>query len=124
MQKWWQRPAKVWQTGELLLACGAAAVADLRAAVFTELGYSCSAGIAHNKILAKLASGMHKPSQQTVIPAAAIPALLNQLPVSKLRQLGGKFGDDLMAALAIKTVGKACLADAYIRCGCWQRKPC
>ena len=116
VQNWWQRPAELWQTGELLLACGAATVADLRAAVADELGYSCSAGIAHNKILAKLASGMHKPSQQTVIPAPAIPALLNELPVSKLRQLGGKFGDELMAALSIKTVGKACLADAYICC--------
>ena len=106
MQNWWQRPAELWQPGELLLACGAAAVADLRAAVASELGYSCSAGIAHNKILAKLASGLHKPSQQTLIPAPAIPALLNELPVSKLRQLGGKFGDELMSALAIKTVGK------------------
>lgn len=29
-------------------------VAELRAAVRSKLGYSCSAGVAHNKILAKL----------------------------------------------------------------------
>ncbi len=46
---WWKRSPEQWQAGELLLACGATAVAELRAAVAAELGYSCSAGIAHNK---------------------------------------------------------------------------
>eukprot|EP00891_Asterochloris_glomerata_P001049 jgi/Astpho2/1049/gw1.00017.35.1_t len=93
--EWWQRPAEAWQPGERLLACGAVAVADLRAAVAAQLGYSCSAGVAHNKILSKLASGLHKPSQQTLVPASAIPELLQDLPIPKLRQLGGKFGEEL-----------------------------
>jgi DNA polymerase eta len=80
-------------------------VADLRDAVRRELGYSCSAGIAHNKILAKLASGMHKPSQQTVVTLDCVPALMVQLPIPKLRQLGGKFGEEIMATLGITTVG-------------------
>ena len=57
------------------------------------------------QILAKLASGMHKPSQQTLVPLAAVQGLLKDLPIPKLRQLGGKFGDELMASLSIKTVG-------------------
>lgn len=44
---WWNRPAEEWGPGERLLACGAAVVAELRAAVREELGYSCSAGGAH-----------------------------------------------------------------------------
>ena len=60
------------------------------------------------QILAKLASGMHKPSQQTLVPMAAVPGLLQDLPIPKLRQLGGKFGDELMASLNIKTVGELC----------------
>ena len=48
---WWQRPPVLWQAVERGLACGATAVADLRAAVAAELGYSCSAGVAHNKVL-------------------------------------------------------------------------
>lgn len=47
---WWERAPEQWHSGELLLACGATAVADLRAAVAAELSYSCSAGIAHNKV--------------------------------------------------------------------------
>ena len=64
-------------------------------------------GVAHNKILAKLASGLHKPAQQTVVTLAAVPGLLQDLPIPKLRQLGGKFGADVMAALSIATVGGA-----------------
>ncbi len=63
------------------------------------------AGVAHNKILAKLASGLHKPAQQTVVPLAAVRALLAPLPIGRLRQLGGKFGEQLMAGLGIATVG-------------------
>jgi nucleotidyltransferase/DNA polymerase involved in DNA repair len=61
--------------------------------VLDQLGFTCSAGIAHSKILAKLGSGLHKPAQQTVMPAAAVEALLRPLPLPKLRQLGGKFGE-------------------------------
>jgi hypothetical protein len=46
--------------------------------------------VAHYKILAKLGSGLHKPAQQTLVPAAAVGALLAPLPIGKLRSLGGK----------------------------------
>ena len=62
-------------------------------------------GVAHNKILAKLGSGLHKPAQQTVVPLAAVAALLAPLPVGRLRQLGGKFGEQLTRDLGIATVG-------------------
>ena len=68
------------------------------------------AGIAHNKILAKLASGMHKPSQQTVVTLDCVSGLMAALPIPKLRQLGGKFGEEVMAALGISTVGPFLLA--------------
>ncbi|KAK9915303.1 hypothetical protein WJX75_007291 [Coccomyxa subellipsoidea] len=105
-EAWWHRPVGAWGPGQRLLACGAAVVAELRAAVRRELGYSCSAGIAHNKILAKLASGMHKPSQQTVVTLDCVPGLMADLPIPKLRQLGGKFGEEIMAALGITSVGE------------------
>lgn len=54
---WWRRPPEAWLPGERLLACAAGVVAELRAAVRQELGYTCSAGVAHTKLLAKLCSG-------------------------------------------------------------------
>ena len=36
--------------------------------MFEFAGFTCSAGIACNKLLAKVASAMNKPNQQTVVP--------------------------------------------------------
>ena len=44
VEAWWHRPPEEWGPGERLLACGAGVLAELRAAVREELGYSCSAG--------------------------------------------------------------------------------
>jgi DNA polymerase eta len=60
----WARPLAIWPADELLLAVAAVVVAELRTAVTAETGYSCSAGVAHNKLLAKLCCGLHKPCQQ------------------------------------------------------------
>ena len=65
--------------------------------------------MAHNKILAKFASGMHKPAQQTIVTLECVPALMATTPIPKLRQLGGKFGEEIMHALQISTVGEAFL---------------
>ncbi|KAF7120174.1 hypothetical protein RHSIM_Rhsim13G0134000 [Rhododendron simsii] len=89
-----------------LLACGAFIVADLRMQVLKETEFTCSAGIAHNKMLAKLASGMNKPAQQTVVPFASVEALLEHLPIKKMKQLGGKLGSSLQIDLGVNTVGE------------------
>ncbi|XP_013681660.1 DNA polymerase eta-like isoform X2 [Brassica napus] len=88
-----------------LLGCGIIIVAELRKQVLKETEFSCSAGIAHNKMLAKLASGMNKPAQQTVVPYAAVQELLSSLPIKKMKQLGGKLGTSLQTDLGIDTVG-------------------
>ncbi|KAK9156179.1 hypothetical protein Sjap_003659 [Stephania japonica] len=88
-----------------LLACGAIIVAELRMQVLRETEFTCSAGIAHNKMLAKLASSMNKPSQQTVVPSSAVKGMLDPLPIKKMKQLGGKLGSSLQSDLGISTVG-------------------
>ncbi|XP_043688856.1 DNA polymerase eta isoform X2 [Telopea speciosissima] len=88
-----------------LLACGAIIVADLRMQVLKETQFTCSAGIAHNKMLAKLASGMNKPAQQTVVPFSSVEGLLASLPIKKMKQLGGKLGNSLQSDLGVNTVG-------------------
>ncbi len=85
-----------WRPGlvrsDSLLWAGMAIAARLRAAVERATGFTCSAGVAHNKLLAKLCSAMHKPNQQTALPAGAVEAVLAATPLRKLRGLGGKLG--------------------------------
>ncbi|CAK9182695.1 unnamed protein product, partial [Ilex paraguariensis] len=88
-----------------LLACGTLIVAELRLLVLKETEFTCSAGIAHNKMLAKLASGMNKPAQQTVVPFSSVKGLLEPLPIKKMKQLGGKLGNSLQLDLGVNTVG-------------------
>lgn len=56
-------------------------------------------------MLAKLASGMNKPAQQTVVPFSSISKLLGTLPIKKMKQLGGKLGTSLQIDLGVNTVG-------------------
>ncbi|XP_031098658.1 DNA polymerase eta isoform X2 [Ipomoea triloba] len=88
-----------------LLACGALIVAELRLQVLNETEFTCSAGIAHNKMLAKLTSGMNKPAQQTVVPSSFVMKFLEPLPIKKMKQLGGKLGTSLQIDLGVNTVG-------------------
>uniref|UniRef100_A0A1B6CUZ6 DNA polymerase eta n=3 Tax=Clastoptera arizonana TaxID=38151 RepID=A0A1B6CUZ6_9HEMI len=83
------------------LATGAAIVEEMRLAVYETTGFRCSAGIAHNKILAKLVCGMHKPNRQSVLPKSSVLELYETLPVKKVRNLGGKLGDDVVDKLGI-----------------------
>lgn len=48
---------------------------------------------------------MHKPAQQTIVPAAAVPALLADLPLTKLRGLGANFGKEVQEKLGVVTAG-------------------
>ncbi|XP_063359777.1 DNA polymerase eta [Cydia amplana] len=87
-----------------MLLVGAAVVSEIRAAVFRETGYTCSAGIAHNKILAKLVCGMNKPNKQSVLPKHTVNILYKTLPVKKVKHLGGKFGLSVCSALKINNM--------------------
>ncbi|GKB49900.1 DNA polymerase eta [Tanacetum coccineum] len=102
VREWLQR--KDADHRDKLLACGAILVAELRLQVLRETEFTCSAGVAHNKMLAKLASGMNKPAQQTIVTSASVKELLETLPVKKMKQLGGKLGSSLQTDLGVNTV--------------------
>ena len=69
-----------------------------------DFGLTCSVGIASNKILAKLASGMQKPDGLTEIKQEEVGALLEDLPVEKLHGVGDKLRVRL-AKMGITTAG-------------------
>ncbi|KAK9451337.1 uncharacterized protein V1518DRAFT_408283 [Limtongia smithiae] len=77
---------------DVVLMLASHIVADLRARVLSELKYTCSAGIATNRVLAKLCSAYKKPNNQTILRTAAVPAFLAGTSLRKLRGLGGKLG--------------------------------
>jgi DNA polymerase eta len=72
-------------------------VRDVRVRVKEELGYTCSGGIARNKMVSKLGSGYKKPNQQTVIRNRAVGHFLGEMKFTKIRMLGGKLGDEVVA---------------------------
>jgi len=80
-----------------LLAMGAEIINDVRATVQAELGYTCSAGIAHTKKLAKMIASMDKPNGQTILPKSYIPTLFQETSFTKMQGFGGKLGELLMA---------------------------
>ncbi|XP_077470309.1 DNA polymerase eta [Stigmatopora argus] len=93
-------------TAELELAVGALIVEEMRAAVEKHTSFQCSAGISHNKVLAKLACGLNKPNRQTVLPLDSVTELFNTLPISKIRNLGGKLGASVTETLQVEFVGE------------------
>ncbi|WAR14562.1 POLH-like protein [Mya arenaria] len=86
------------------LAVGAVIAEEMRAAVFEDTGFRCSAGIAHNKILSKLACGFHKPNKQTILPHSEVQNLFITLPIRKIRSLGGKLGVQVMEHLQVENM--------------------
>lgn len=61
---------------------------EIRASVERELGITVSAGVASNKLLAKIASDWQKPNGLTVVQPKDNDAFSRALPVAKLRGVG------------------------------------
>lgn len=92
---------------ERLLCIGAIISREIRHAIYTKLGYTCSTGVAGNKLLAKLASPLNKPNGQVVVAPRFVTTLLKNLPMRKIRGLGGKLGkqlEDIYASLNTKMI--------------------
>ncbi|XP_040585605.1 DNA polymerase eta isoform X2 [Mesocricetus auratus] len=91
---------------DLQLTVGAVIVEEMRAAIERKTGFQCSAGISHNKVLAKLACGLNKPNRQTLVSHGSVPQLFSQTPVRKVRSLGGKLGASVIETLGVEYMGE------------------
>ena len=69
-----------------------------------ELGFTVNVGVAHNKLLAKMASDFSKPDKVHTLYEEEIPTKMWTLPVSDLCMLGRKTIHKLHA-MGIKTIG-------------------
>ncbi|XP_047138670.1 DNA polymerase eta isoform X2 [Hydra vulgaris] len=79
----------------LKLAIGATIADKMRKEVKEKLGFTCSAGIGQNKMLAKIVAGFHKPDQQTLVLPDNVAEMFQSTKMRKIRSLGGKLGKQL-----------------------------
>jgi DNA polymerase IV len=77
----------------------------------SELGVTCSVGVATSKFIAKLASVHCKPDGLLVIPADGVLDFLHPLPVSALWGVGQQTGQ-VLARLGLRTVADIAQAPA------------
>jgi DNA polymerase IV len=77
---------------------------EIRNQIREETSLGASAGIAPNKMLAKIASDLNKPDGQYEIREQDIPTFMQTLPVGRLWGVGPKFRERL-ATMGIQTCG-------------------
>ncbi|KAG8525828.1 uncharacterized protein KY384_000588 [Bacidia gigantensis] len=82
---------------DIVMLIGSEIIRRVRAAILEHVKYTCSAGIARNKMIAKLGSGHKKPNQQTIVRNRAVQHFLSQFKFTKIRNLGGKLGEEVVA---------------------------
>ncbi|KAK4161465.1 N-acetyltransferase eso1 [Cladorrhinum sp. PSN259] len=91
-----------WDDVALLIA--SEIMRDVRAGIRSKLRYTCSAGVARNKLLSKLGSAYKKPNMQTVIRNRAVQRFLSGFKFTKIRNLGGKLGEQVKQAFGTESV--------------------
>lgn len=91
---------------DLQLAMGAELANEIRTHVYEKLKYTCSAGIAHHKVIAKLCSSKNKPNKQTVLRDCARLDFMCTVPFKKIRKLGGKLGSEVGTDLEIENANE------------------
>jgi len=86
------------------LIVGTLVADELRAVIKSKYNLTTSAGIAHNKLLAKLVGSIHKPNNQTVIASSCVTDLIKpDHKVTTIPGIGKKSGE-LLAAGGITTI--------------------
>ncbi|KAF4336996.1 DNA polymerase eta subunit [Fusarium beomiforme] len=89
---------------DVAILIGSEIVRKVRAEVRQKLGYTCSAGVASNKLLSKLGSAYKKPNKQTVVRNRAVSAFMAGFKITKLRNLGGKLGEQIVSTFNTENV--------------------
>lgn len=69
----------------------------IREDIRRETGLTASAGVAPNKLVAKVASDWRKPDGQFVVPPSQVEAFMRELPVRKIWGIGPKSAERLQS---------------------------
>lgn len=89
---------------DITMLIGSEIVRNVRQTIREKLKYTMSAGIAKNKMLAKLGAGHKKPNNQTVVRNRAVQQFMSEFKFTKIRNLGGKLGQQVVAAFGTELV--------------------
>lgn len=89
---------------DVAILIGSEIVRDVRSRIWQELHYTCSAGVSNNKLLSKLGSAFKKPNRQTVVRNRAVGVFLSDLKITKMRNLGGKLGEQVVETFGTDAV--------------------
>lgn len=87
---------QIFDWDDVVLAIGSQFLLDLRQAIYDELGYTTSAGLARNKLVAKLSGGFKKPDDQTIVRNCALNRFLSNFELTDVTGMGGKLGEQLI----------------------------
>ena len=80
-------------------------IAALKAEILDREGLTCSAGIAANKLVAKIASDFQKPDGLTLVTPEAAQAFLDPLPIRRIPGIGPK-GEAFLHERGVRTIGE------------------
>lgn len=83
---------------------GAALAKEIRRAIFEETGLTASAGIAPNKMIAKVASDWNKPDGQLEVRPDEVDGFMRGLRIERLHGVGKK-GQESLAKMGVTTCG-------------------
>jgi DNA polymerase IV (DinB-like DNA polymerase) len=75
----------------------------IRDTILTQLGLTCSIGVAPTKVVAKIASDIHKPGGLTVVEPENLFSFLAPMPVRKIPGIGKKSEAELFE-MGIRTI--------------------
>ncbi|KAH8614512.1 putative impB mucB samB family [Trypanosoma vivax] len=100
------------EEGKVLLSAASRVVQRIRQKLYDDLRYECSAGIAHNKLLAKNISSLYKPNQQTLLFPDRVASAMWDTKYQTIRGFGGRLGE---------TVCDLCDGEELCRDACYSR---
>ncbi|KAL5706781.1 DNA-directed DNA polymerase [Ranunculus cassubicifolius] len=89
---------------------------ELRTSVYEETGLTCSAGVAPNRMIAKVCSDINKPNGHFVLPndRMAVMTFISSLPTRKIGGIGKVTEHLLRNALGISTCEEILQKSAYL----------
>ncbi|CAH9082539.1 unnamed protein product [Cuscuta epithymum] len=95
---------------------------ELRKSVYNETGLTCSAGVAPNRLLAKVSSDINKPNGQFVLPndRYAIMTFISTLPIRKIGGIG-KVTENILKEVFGITTCEGLLQKGNLLCALFSR---